>query len=415
MKITYILFFGLTYCYLGMSQNINTDSLLVEGLKSFKTKNYEDAVQQGRLGIKLAPYYNDFYMLLGRTFTKMNKIESAKYYFYHVIETAPEYKEAFVNAINLENSTQNYKKALLMTEKALDYYKDDRDFCQMKLKSLQLLDEVEPLINYLERLVIEYPNDDNFQKLLREQKSKFISDRIGIEHSYSMFNRKGVGPWNLTGIQYIRERKKSTFIGQINYTDRRVNGSSLRSGYQFVLESYIKSGEKGTFLANVAYSDNNVFPDWRLSYSYLHNFDSGWEIESGIRYIKPNEDKNIYAAALGIGKYIGSSWLNVTSFLFFDEGENYFSLGGTYRYYFNTKYDYIAVLAGYGSSPDQSQNITLFNEQVSLDSYRVGVAYNSLLGNKIILGLQLIANRQEYVQDKIQNQFDFFASIQYRL
>ncbi len=219
----------------------------------------------------------------------------------------------------------------------------------------------------------------------------------------------------MTGIQYIRERKKATLIGRLNYADRQANSSSLISGYQFELQSYVQTGLNGTSISSIAYSNDILFPQMRLSYSYLHNFESGWELDAGGRYIKPNNQKNIYAAAAGLGKYFGSSWLNLTSFLFFDEGENFLAVSGTYRYYFNTKYDYFAILTGYGNSPDESLNITSFSNQVSLDSYRAGVAFNKILGNKIILGLQIIGNRQEYVSGAYQNQFDFFAAVQYKL
>ncbi len=414
-KIFCLLFFGQIICISAICQKINTDSLLIEGLKSLKAQNYNQAIHQGRLGVKLAPEYTDFHMLLGRAFMKTKKIESAKFYFEHVIETAPNYKDAFTNSINLDNSAKNYDNALLTVEKAIHSFNGEKEFYLLKLKILQLKDDHEALLVYLREITERFPEDIRLVELLRKEKSKFTSDRIGIDHNYSIFDRVGVGPWNLTGIQYIRERKKTTFIGRLNYADRRANSISLKSGFQFELESYIKMGLKGTSISNIAYSNDSVFPKLRLSYSYLHNFDTGWEIDAGGRYIKPNNEKNIYAAALGVGKYFGSSWLNLTSFLFFEDGENNLSLGGTYRYYFNTKYDYFAILTGYGSSPDENLNLTPFLSQVSLDSFRAGFAFNKILGNKIIVGIQFIANRQEYVEDKFQNQFDFFASLQYKL
>lgn len=414
-KTFYLLVICQLLCLSVTSQAINTDSLLLEGLKSLKSQDYEKAIKQGRLGVKIAPEYTDFHMLLGRAFMKTKKIESAQFYFNHVMASAPIYKDAFINSINLDNSVKKYQQALRTLDKAIINFKGEKEFYLLKLKTLQLKDDSEVLTSYLTEMVDKYPEDNRFQELLRMEKSKFISDRIGLDHSYSVFNRDGVGPWNLTGIQYIRERKKTTFIGRLNYADRRANGSSLRSGYQFELESYIKTGLKGTSISNVAYSNDSIFPQLRVSYSYLHNFETGWEVEAGGRYIKPNSTKNIYAAVVGLGKYFGSSWLNLTSFLFFDEGESFLALGGTYRYYFNTKYDYFAILTGYGNSPDESLNLTSFTNPVSLDSYRAGVAFNKILGNKIILGLQFIGNRQEYVEGKYQNQFDFFAAVQYKL
>lgn len=414
-KVFCLAIIGQLICLSVTSQTINTDSLLFEGLNSLKTQDYEKAIEQGRLGVKIAPEYTDFHMLLGRAFMKVDKIESAQFYFDHVMATAPDYKDAFINSINIDNSLKKYEKSLLTIENAAKYFVGDKEFYLLKLKTLQLKNDREKLTSFLTEMVNRYPADNKLKELLRKEKSKFISDRIGIDHSYSIFNREGTGPWNLTGIQYMRERAKTTFIARVDYADRQSNGSSLRSGYQFELQSYIQTGLNGTSISNITFSNDIVFPQLRLSYSYLHNFESGWEIDAGVRYIKPNNTKNIYAAAAGIGKYFGSSWLNLTSFLFFDEGENFLAVSGTYRYYFNTKYDYFAILTGYGSSPDESLNITTFTNQTSLDSYRGGIAFNKILGNKIILGLQFIGNRQEYFSGRYQNQFDFFASVQYKL
>lgn len=413
-KIIYLSILGFLIYYPLFSQKINTDSLLVEGLKSLKSQNLEKTIELGRLGIKIAPEYTDFYMLLGRAFMKKGKVESAQYYFKHVIETAPIYRDAFSNSINLDIQTKNYDEALFTANEAIKRFDDNIDFYYLKLKTLQLKDDNQ-LIDYLNEIVLLFPQDVKFEQALRVERSKFNSDRIGINNSYSIFNRDGIGPWNLTAVQYIRERKKSTLIGNISYADRQSNGSSLISGYQFELGAYFKTGMKGTSITNVAFSPDIVFPELLLSYSYLYNFDSGWEVDAGIRYIRPNNQNNIFTTVAGVGKYFGSSWLNFNSFLFFEESKRYLSAAVTYRYYFNTKYDYIAVITGYGSSPDENNNLISFDQQISLNSYRIGMAYNRVLGKKVILGIQFIANHQEYIENRFQNQYDFFVSIQYKL
>lgn len=400
------------FSFFAIGQEIDTDSLLIQATRSLKSKEYPKALEQGRLGIKMAPDYYDFHMLLGRVFAKTRRLDSAQYYFNTVINNAPVYKDAFTNSITLSIETENYNNALQTIRKATNLYPTDKEFYLSKLKVLQLKSEEEPLTAYLEFLIKKYPSDGRFQQLLRDEKSKHASERIGMDYSLSTFNRDGVGPWHLTGLQYIHERKPLTLVGRVNYADRRSKGVSIRSGYQFTLESYIKTGKRGISYLSTSYSSDLLFPELLLSASYFHYFNSGWEGEIGGRYIKTSTDNTIYAVALGAGKYVGSSWLNLKSFLFFDNGENYLAINGTFRYYFNTKYDYIALLSGYGNSPDESANIIRFS---TLDSYRVGAAYSKLIGTHFIVGGQLIFNRQEYIKDKHQNQMDIFMSLQYKL
>jgi YaiO family outer membrane protein len=398
--------------FLAIGQTIDTDSLLLEATRSLKSKTYAKAIEQGRLGVKISPEYYDFHMLLGRVFTKTKKIDSAQFYFKQVIKNAPIYKDAFTNAIKLSIEAEEYEDALHTVHQAIKFYPNKKEFFSSKLKILQLKAEEDRLTTYLEQLVQKYPSDGRFQQLLRDEKSKYSSERFGIDYSYSTFNRKGYGPWHLTGLQYVHERRPLTLVTRVNYADRRSQGISISSGHQFTLESYIKTGKKGISYLSTSYSPDLLFPELLVSASYFHYFDSGWETELGGRYIKTSTDLDIYTTTLGVGKYLGSTWLNVTSFLFFDNGENYLAVNGTFRYYFNTKYDYIGLLTGYGNSPDESVNIIRFS---TLDAYRAGLAYNKLFSNHFIVGLQCIYNRQEYVINKWQNQFDVFVSLQYKL
>lgn len=414
-KIASLLLFCCFLQHTAKAQSINTDSLLFKGLESFKNENYTKAIAEGRLGVTLAPDYTDFYMLLGRCFLKTGKVEAAEHYFAHVIATAPQYKDAFIQSIGIANASKAYPKALRLGEQAMRQFGNDKELRLLQLKTHTLAGEEEAVISYLEELLTYYPNDPALQNTLRRERAKTSSNRIGLDHNYTIFNRDGVGPWLLSGLYYVRERKNATLIGRLNYADRQAQGQSIRYGYQVELDTYIKTGSKGTSLANLAYSDNEIFPNIRASYSYLHNFDTGWELDLGVRYIKPANRQHIYASAAGIGKYLGSSWLNLSTFLFFDQGENFVTVSGTYRYYFKTKHDFMGMVLGYGSSPDESINITPFTTQVSLDSYRAGLVFSSTIGNRLIVGAQLIGNRQEYIEGSIQNQLDIFASLQYKL
>jgi hypothetical protein len=66
------------------------------------------------------------------------------------------------------------------------------------------------------------------------------------------------------------------------------------------------------------------------------------------------------------------------------------------RYYFDTKYDYVTVLTGYGSSPDESLFSRLRTKDL-LNSYRIGAGYFKQFGNQFITGAQIMINHQEYI------------------
>jgi hypothetical protein len=66
---------------------------------------------------------------------------------------------------------------------------------------------------------------------------------VGVNYSYTSFDRSGYGPWHLGSIQY-RERSWGSLIGRINYVNRLSSGISVSDG-MLEAESYF-SQEKRT-------------------------------------------------------------------------------------------------------------------------------------------------------------------------
>lgn len=413
-KIVFLFILTVSFVLTSQAQKIDTDSLLVQALHQLnKEKNYSKAIELSHLGIKNAPDYLDFHLLLGRAHWLTQKKDSARYYFNHVIAKNPKYKEAFSYLSKLEIEEKNGAAAVAVAEKAITFYPEEKEFYLLKLDAISLENDDEKTIAYLNVSSEKFPDDKNLQNQLTELKQKTSSDRIGINYNYTTFSREGVGPWHLVGLQYIRERKELTLIGRVNFADRRSFGESINSGFQYELETYIAHNKKSYSFVTIAISDETVFPKLRLAYSFFHTLGKGWEGDLGIRYTK-TDDNEAYAGVLGIGKYIGSYWLNFKSYLQWDDDKIYPAFTATARYYFDTKYDYATVLMGYGTSPDERVTLGQFQQRISLNSYRIGAGYYHLFGKHYCSGIQGVYNRQEYMSDNFQNEFDLFLTIQYK-
>lgn len=413
-KLVIIFFFNFILIVPLFAQKIDTDSLLVKTFYEINTsKNYSKAIQLAQLGIKNAPDYLDFYVALGRSYILTQKIDSSRICFNHVIDKNPKYKEAFIYLTKLEIEEKNVPNAISTIDKALTFYPEEKDFYLLKLQAVNLKNNENKSFSFLTFLTKKYPLDTDLQQQLIDLKLKSVSDRFGINYNFTTFNRNGIGPWHLLGLQYVRERKKITLIGRINFADRRASGNSINSGTQYEFETYFKNNKKSYSFTNMAYSTDIVFPEIRLSYSYFHNFIKGWEGDIGIRYTKTT-NKDLYSGVFGIGKYIGPYWLNLRTYLQPDTGIIRPALAFTTRYYFNTKYDYASFTAGYGTSPDERILQGQLQQRISLNSYRVGAGYNKLFYQHFITALQLALNHQEYIPNKFQNELNLFFSIQYK-
>ena len=396
------------------AQKIDSDSLLTVIIKDMQTtKNYEKNIQRALLGKKIAPAYLDYYLLLGRNYDLVKKNDSARFYYKYYIDKSPTNDDALNYLINLELETKNYKEAEIIIDKAIELHPESKNFEQKKLTVLQLQKEQKREYEYLKKLQLKNPNDDAVTQLIFQMESKLKSDRLGTTYSYTTFDRKGYGPWHLLGFQYIRERQWGSLTGHINYADRLSSGQSIANGIQYELESYLFTGKNNYSYLGAAYSNDLVFPKLRLGYSFYQNFKKGWEGDLGIRYLK-TQDNDFTTVVLGAGKYIGSYWINLRTFIQSDNNNWYPAVSLNLRYYFETRFDYVTLTSGYGSSPEERTTLGQFNERISLDSYRIGAGYYKMFHKHYIAGLQVTYNKQEYVRNLTQNELELSLMLQYK-
>jgi YaiO family outer membrane protein len=410
-------------CYLGFlilifssiySQKIDTDSLLVVATKQINSgENYPKAIQLCQLGIRKAPTYLDFHVAIGRVYKITNQQDSARYYFNYVIEKNPVYKDAFLNLINLEIEQKNIQNANNAMNKALELYPEDQNFNYQKLRVVGLENNDAKSIEYLKKLISKYPNDASLKLELIGIKTRSSSDRIGLSINNTSFSRNEIEPYQIMSFQYIRERKKITIIGKLNYFNRNNPENISNNGLQYEFESYFVNNKHSYSYANISVSNDLVFPKLRLNYSYFHNISKGLEGDIGVRYTKAN-NKDFYAGVIGLGKYFGSYWVNLKSNLQFDENKIYPSFTAITRYYFDTKYDYASLIVGFGKSPDEKIDLGLFQDRITLNSFRIGAGFFKLISKHYCLGLQTVLNNQEYKQNSFQNEIDVFVSAQYK-
>lgn len=413
LKFTYTLF-ALLLQFSFYGQKLNTDSLLVVTNKLINIdKDYKKAITLGHLGIKHAPNYLDFHIALGRGYRFTNEIDSARYYFNYVLSKNTNYKEAFTYLTQLEIDAKNVNNASVIIDKAITSHPEEKDFYMLKLRVVNLENDDKKTLDYLNVLASKYPTDKNIKDQIFDLKLKSNSDRIGLNYNLTTFDRAGVGPWNLTSVQYVRQRKTITLIGRINYTNRESFRHTINSGTLYELESYIKMTKKTYSFINVGLGNDNVFPKLRLNYSLYSNLGKRWENEIGIRYNNTTNNEN-YSAVLGFAKYIGAGWLNLKSYIQLGQKKPYPSVSATYRYYFNSRYDYFSLNAGFGTSPDERETISQFDQRISLNSFRIGAGYSKVFLKKILLGTQIGFNRQEYNSNSYQNELNTSIQLQYQ-
>lgn len=413
MKFKIILFL-ICFCSTVFAQKMNTDSLLVVTNNIIKSdqKDYFLAKKIAHKCLKAAPNYLDFHIALGRIHRNEKNIDSAKYYFQHVIDANPKYKEAFMFLSRAELEAKNNEAALATINKGIAIHPEEKEFYLVKLQIINSEENPKKSIEYLAFLSTKYPDDIEINNQLRNIKSTLKSNRIGTSYSLTTFSRDNYGPWHLTSINYSKQFDKISLGGRVNYIDRRQNGSSQNFGYFYEIESYFKTTKKSYSFANFGFSDGEVFPEFRFLFSNYYTFGKGFESEIGYRYNK-RANENSSSAIVALGKYFKNNWINFRTSFQLDEPKLYPSFSTQFRHYYSTRFDYYSFNLGYGTSPDERETLTQFQERIALTSYRIGASYNKLIAKKYAVGLSTSFNNQEYFPNKFQNEYNITLNLLY--
>jgi YaiO family outer membrane protein len=394
------------------AQKIDTDSLLTVVIKDMKSAHpdYKLNIKRALLGKKLAPDYVDFSLALGRNYDLAKQKDSARFYYKYVIDKNPRYADAFLYLINMDLVDKNYDEALTTTYKAIDLYPDNKDFRLKRIELYSLQNDTKNEAKYLKSIRAKFPHDPDIEQRLFDLYSKTNIDRVGAYYNLTTIDRDGVGPWHLASADYMHQRTWGSLIGRVSYAKRLSSNSVMASGLQFEAESYLFAQKNHYHYIDVAYSKDSAFPEWRLGYSYFQTFNKGWEADLGVRYIEMQDNSDLKTLNIGIGKYLGSYWLNFRSYI--QKNSPSFTL--TSRYYYKTKFDYVTVIAGYGTSPDDRTRAAEYDMRTSLNSYRLSAGFYKLIQNHYVFGFLITDNEQEYTKNKYQTELDFAIQLQYK-
>jgi YaiO family outer membrane protein len=406
MKFKIIVFF-ICFCSTVFSQKTNTDSLLVvtNNLLKSDQKNYFKAKKIAHQCLKVAPDYLDFHLALGRIHKNEKNIDSAKYYFQHVIDANPKYKEAFVFLSRTQVDAKNNEAALATINKGIAIYPEEKEFYLVKLQIINSEENPKKSSEYLTFLSEKYPNDVEIKNQLQNLKSTLKSNRIGTSYNLTTFSRDKYGPWHLTSVNYSKQFNQFSLGGRVSYMDRRQNGSSQNFGYLYELESYFKTTKKSYSFVNFGFSEGEVFPEFRFLFSNYYTLGKGFESEIGFRY-NQSTNNNSSTGIVALGKYFKNNWMNIRMSFQLDEPKLYPSFSTQFRHYYHTKFDYFSLNLGYGTSPDERETLTQFQERIALTSYRFGAGYNQLFAKKYAVGCNTSFNRQEYFPERFQNEYN---------
>ncbi len=393
-----IVFLLLTQPLFSQHENVNTDSLLKEAQHLVNTENYTEANKISYKLLALNPDNYDAHILIANSYMREKKFAEAKVHIDYLLNEYGDNKALLATGVNWYYWSEDYLGCVNQCDNALIYYPNDSIFEQIKITCLIKLKNYTYAATMVDSMLLRDANNTMAKKLQQQLFLLSSKNRLTISTIIDFYENNIISPTQLSYIEYARKIKSHTAIARLNYANR-FNQDAI----QLEIDAYITASEKAYFYYNMGYSRDSVFPHYRLGAEWYQVVGKGNEFSLGTRFLSfYPADVFIYTASYG--KYIGSWWVNLRTYL--NPVDNMLGTSAlfTVRRYC-AKHNYIGLQLKSGVNPDQRANVIDPSNNYFLQATGVKLEYNTLFLQRWIAGLNFMLEKQEYFSNKNRNVF----------
>ncbi|MCK7554656.1 YaiO family outer membrane beta-barrel protein [Chitinophaga sedimenti] len=303
-------------------------------------------------------------------------------------------------SINIYSSRGQNDSALALAEQGLKYYPSQETFLMKRVVSLenqQRFAEATLAADSLVKLNGSFVNTDYADYL----RSKTLKNQFGLYYLNTTYDYSS-SKYQIATLEYRRFIKKGSIAGRISYAGRQVG-----TGIQGELEAYINHSKSLYSYGIATYSNAVAFPQMRLGYSIFKTFKHDIEAELGARYLKADSISSI-SGVVSLAKTFNDFWINGRAYFIVDSSDFNTSFNLTTRYYMNRGQDFLTVMAGLGTSPDDRSRLIAFPQLSGLLTRSVGAGYQKTIKYRNTLSINATWINQKIGDNQFQNQYDLY-------
>ncbi len=353
------------YPYSQRIRNVYLNHKLMAGLQYNKNEMPDSAIMEFKAMLNVEPNDTNALYYLAQAYNTQKQYDSSLYYIDAYLQQRPESEQGiFKRAVIFENTRQYDSAAYTM-----------------------------------KNLTRRFPDNQSYTNYYDYLHSMTLKDQIGLFWLNSNFDDVAL-PSNIVTLHYQHHLKNRniTLNTRLNYAPRRTG-----NGFQFEGEAFWIHSPKyySQILADI--SNGVIFPKLKLGYSLFRNFNNGWEGELGLRYLNADSLSTLSVTA-SASKYFKEYWFNARTYIIPLYGKINPSFNLTARYYMNNFSDYVALIIGAGSLPDENSRLFLLNNNIQFLSKSVGIGYQKTIRYRNILSAIYTLTNQKVAVDAFQNQ-----------
>ncbi|MBV7531452.1 tetratricopeptide repeat protein [Chitinophaga sp. sic0106] len=352
--------------------------------------------------VKYRDAYTTSLLAAASDYQKAQQADSALQMFEQVLALNPKDSLALQSSINLLNAQQRYDSALVYVNEGLRYYPDNEGLLLKRAVTLENKKDFTGAALAADTLARKYPTAANkdYYDLLH---SKTLRNQFALYYLNSSYDYTS-NKYNIATVEYRRFMKRGgSYAFRLDYAGRQ-NGNGL----QAEAEMYYVHNPKLYSYGLLTYSNKVVFPQLRASYSLFKTFGKDIEGELGARYLSLDSITSV-SGVVSIAKPFGDFWVNFRAYVISEESDMYTSFNLTTRYYTDAKrQDFVSVIAGLGTSPDDRSRLINLPQLSGLLTHSVAAGYQKVIKYRTTLGLYGTWINSKVADNQYNNQYDIY-------
>lgn len=393
-----------------IKDSIDTGLLFIEARELAATGNYTRCRAICREINIHAPFHVDAIVLAARTFGWENLYDSARIWIKKALLVDEGNTEAIMAKADIEIWAGTPLDALPAVNRGLEIQPSNPDLLFKKARILFLAGNTEEARQALLDLKDTIPGFEGLEKMLELTRKKKVPSAVFTEYHYDHFNQPYNRRWHVLSAGLEAEAGKSRGILRLNIGNNLLPGEDFTRNIEAQAETDLYPGiRKGTYAyLNYGFSPGKYFPRHRTGAELFQDLPHEFVVSAGFRYLKWDTAFLFYT--LSVEKYLEKYWFSFRPYVFHKTYGWSVAWFLTARRYLNNPADYLQVIAGTGTSPDEPIMAT---DLERLQSHTLRSGFQKSLDKHWIINLLAGYSRDQFAGGLYRNRWDLRAGLKY--
>ena len=248
---------------------------------------------------------------------------------------------------------------------------------------------------------------DRYRLALQQSRPQSRQPEIFAHYSYDHFSVPYTRNWHMLTAGGELPFKHGILVPSLN-GGISAGDAAPNTDIQVNMDAYLTLGRLNYALLGYGFSPNGAndyFPGHRAAAELWQQLPLGFALSAGLRYFY--WDRNFTFLTISAEKYAGNYWFSFRNYLFFKD----YGISGSYylsaRRYFDTKFNYLTLILGYGTAPDEP--IVVISDLDRLNALSCRVEYSKRISPLVRLYSMVGYAWEEYADQQYRHRIDVKA------